>query len=287
MTKDRKRLIHDFIEGNYIENISELKNDYMFMIDVINYTNDRSIYYLCSDEVKCNLEFVKFLINKFKNRKQFICHVVDRYLESVDENDITRFELLITFCDILNSIEVDYNALTYSIKKLSFYKSAIDEINNLINEGKIDNLESGLGFSYIISKYGNSKVITDYIAYNYVSEIFYNNKNLRLEDVLHKMFATSDELIKYGVVDFILDYVKRYDEVLSNYLLLNRENIKKVELSINYIINNWDDYVCTNDCTLLKKENKTEFLCGVIDLNTDRIVGTICPKKVRQKENTN
>jgi len=125
MIEERKRLIYDYVNGNYIEDISKLRNDYMFMMDVINYTNDRHIYYLCSDEVKCNYEFVKFLINKFKNKKQFICYVVDKYLNNTPEDDINRFELLIIFCDILNSLEVDYKGLTYNIKKLSFYKDNI------------------------------------------------------------------------------------------------------------------------------------------------------------------
>lgn len=279
MTNERKKLVYDFINGNYIENESELENDYKFMMDVINYSKDRNIYYLCSKEVKCNLEFVKFLIHKFKNRRLFICHVVDNYIKNNFEDEVGVFELLIEFTDILNSIGVDYNALSYNIKKHNIYKNTIDEINKLINAGRLNNLVSGLGFSYIISKYGKSEIVMNYFAYNYVSEIFYSSKNLRLEDLIHKMFSTSDELLKYGVIDFILDYVKGYDEVLANYLLLNLENVKKVELSINYIISNWDNYGTENDSLDI---DKNKFLCDVVDLNTNRILGINGPKLVKK-----
>ena len=48
-------------------------------------------------------------------------------------------------------------------------------------------VESNLGFSHIISKYGDNKVITNYFAYNFLSEIFYCSYQLRLEDLLTKL----------------------------------------------------------------------------------------------------
>lgn len=281
MIEERKRLIYDYVNGNYIEDISKLRNDYMFMMDVINYTNDRHIYYSCSDEVKCNYEFVKFLINKFKNKKQFICYVVDKYLNNTPEDDINRFELLIIFCDILNSLGVDYKGLTYNIKKLSFYKDNICEISNLIKNGKLDNLESGLGFSYIISKYESSKVICDYFAYNYMTEIFYNNMVYRLEDLIHNCFSTKDELLNYGIYNFIINYIGCYDKVLANYLSANKKDLKKIELSILNIINNWNNYVCSNEKIRLGKENGNDFLLDVVNSNSNRFLGVKCYKKVK------
>ena len=35
MTKERSRMVYDYVKGNYIENVSDLENDYLFMIDAI------------------------------------------------------------------------------------------------------------------------------------------------------------------------------------------------------------------------------------------------------------
>lgn len=281
MTRERGKLVHDYVNDNYVPNISDLRNDYMFMIDVINYTKDRSIYFSCSEEVKCNYDFVKFLINKFKDKKQFICYVVDKYINNVDEEDMTRFELLIMFCDILNSLGIDYDTLTYNIKKLDLYKKTMGEIFELINDGKIDNFESGLGFSYVVSKYGNSDIICDYFAHNFITEIFYNTKNLRLEDLLHKMFSTKEDLLKYGIYDFILDYVGCYDKVLAIYLSDNKKNIKKIESSIINIINNWDNYV-VDDRLDENIDSKYKYIYDVVCLNSDRIFESSSLKKIRK-----
>ena len=59
MNKYNSKVVFDYINGNEIidYNIDELEDDYEFMMMVINYTNDKNMYNLCSDEVKTNYEF--------------------------------------------------------------------------------------------------------------------------------------------------------------------------------------------------------------------------------------
>ena len=62
-----KKVIMDYVCGNDIVGyeIEQLENDHRFMIDVIKYTGDKRIYKLCSDKVKNNPDFVKFLVDFF------------------------------------------------------------------------------------------------------------------------------------------------------------------------------------------------------------------------------
>ena len=57
-------LIEKYINGDDLGeySIEQLENDKDFMTSVINYTNDVKMYSLCSDELKKDYEFVKYLV---------------------------------------------------------------------------------------------------------------------------------------------------------------------------------------------------------------------------------
>lgn len=57
-------LVRKYINGEDLKDISmdELENDPNFMLSVINVSKDIKMYNFCSDEVKCNYDFVKKLI---------------------------------------------------------------------------------------------------------------------------------------------------------------------------------------------------------------------------------
>ena len=59
------------------------------MIRVIECTNDKKMYSLCSDRVKSTYKFVRFLVEKFSDDLDFVRGVGDSYLE-VTTNKIER-----------------------------------------------------------------------------------------------------------------------------------------------------------------------------------------------------
>ncbi len=99
--KYSKKLIWDYITGEEIANVEKLEEDSDFMIDVITITQDKKLYSLCSDTIKRNYEFVKFMVEQFKNDKEFIVKVADFYLATVDKQDVTYYELVIIMKKIL------------------------------------------------------------------------------------------------------------------------------------------------------------------------------------------
>lgn len=239
-----RNLVWDYINGEYIDNIDILEDDCKFMMDVINVTNDKKIYYLCSDNVKKNYEFVKFIIYKFKNDKDFIHDIALEYLNNTNEYDITFKELCFIMSDIFNNYEDD-RSIFYNLKKCLIYTNERMSISMLISE-EIDNTMKdrlGLGFIFILfSDLAESDIITRYFASRYLSEIFYEKDKFTLESLLHIKFSNVNKLKKVGIKKFILDYVRDYDIALSDYLFAHVDLISELEKSINRIICTWDVY---------------------------------------------
>ena len=79
-------LIEKYINGDDLGeySIEQLENDKDFMTSVINYTNDVKMYSLCSDELKKDYEFVKYLVLKFKNNPDYITKIADYYFGNSD-----------------------------------------------------------------------------------------------------------------------------------------------------------------------------------------------------------
>ena len=77
------KLVEDYVQGNDIDkyDIEELENDSQFMMQVIDKTNDKKMYEFCSSKVKDDYEFIKFMIYKFQNDKDFIVMLADDYLK--------------------------------------------------------------------------------------------------------------------------------------------------------------------------------------------------------------
>ena len=67
MKKYSRDLVEKYINGEDIEDYSldELENDKNFMMLVISQTTDRKMYNYCSESVKSDYEFVKYVILKF------------------------------------------------------------------------------------------------------------------------------------------------------------------------------------------------------------------------------
>ena len=82
--KYSKKLIWDYIHGEEIDHIDELEEDYQFMMAVIELSHDKKMYDMCSDQIKSNYEFVRFLIEMFQGDKRFIVRVANFYLDTVN-----------------------------------------------------------------------------------------------------------------------------------------------------------------------------------------------------------
>lgn len=229
-------LIKDYVLGNDINcDINELEDDYNFMIDVINYTNDKKMYNFCTDKVKNNYDFVKYIIIKFKFDIKFICTVADNYLEN--EKDETK-KMDITLLISQLSKNEKYNMLL----DVEYYNSRLKfELYKEENkEDKFTN-ELDMGFLLIFHLYNHNECIMNFYAKKYIDEIFQEEME-KLEFNIHQQFKTFKNLKEYGINIYLLNIILKHDINLYNYLTCHLDLFDELKIKIQNIESNWELY---------------------------------------------
>lgn len=245
MNKYDFETVFKYVNGDDIDKyeIDELENDYLFMIQVILYTNDKNMYNLCSFDVKNNFRFVKFLINKFEDDIPFINKVADYFIMN-SSDDFKKIELAIMMCAIIRNKKDEYYNEYYSYKMFvnQIYKSekTIIEIIMLQDENKVLIDEVGMGFIFISDKYSGNKIILDYFADRFIDDILFNDVNL--EKRLHLSFNTFDDLNKYGINNYCIEFISLYDKFLADYLTNNLNVLAYLKKRLKLIKRNWNNY---------------------------------------------
>jgi len=239
-SKYNKKLIFDYIIGNDIEGITieELENDYKFMIEVIKYTKDKNMYNLCSNEVKKNYEFVRFMVETFKDDIKFIDEIATNYLEQINSGDITSRELTIIMSNIIGDCE-DMELNTYSVQSTMFYVSSMLDIEI---ELKTSEEYIGKKFEFVYQNYETSMIILNYIANRMLQEIFYNNEEYTFEELIHYNFKSVNELNDINLNNYLINYINSYDSSLSAYVSCHLELLDELRKNIGIITKNWDNY---------------------------------------------
>ena len=213
-----------------------MENAKNFIMGIINYTNDSNIYNSCSDELKKDYDFVKYLVLKFKDNTDFITMVADYYLDNTD-TEIERIELNILMSQLLpNGL-----ASKYGISSEAAYYTKRVEIE--IAKAKDSSLESmiGEGFLLIFDSYNSSDIILKYYAESMINEIIKDN-NINFEKMLHTQFKTPNKIDEFGVNNYIIKFIGYYDSMLSSYISTNLDLINNIRNKIKNIQTNWDKY---------------------------------------------
>ena len=239
MDKFPKELIINYINGNDIKDytIEELESNKDFMMQVIDYSNDKNIYNLCADNVKRDYDFVKFIILKFKEDINFITMVADYFLEDKNRN-YERIELSIIMSELTKKdpeTAYYYNVLCGAIylekrARIEICKSENEELSDI-----------GMGFFYIYELYNQSEIILDYYAKRMIEDIFDEN-NLNLESILHKTFKTPDEINKKGLNNYMISFIEKYDSMLAQYVTIHKKILLPFKERIISAQKNWDRY---------------------------------------------
>ena len=245
INKYNQKLIWKYINGEEIQNIDKLENDYKFLMQVIKVTRDKNMYNLCSKEIKENYQFIKFIIETFKSDEKFIIKIAEDYLNKFGEETIESKELIFLMCELLNknSNNFEENSIQFYLKRSLIYTTEKILIETTLQEEDFIKQDLGLGFIYILyDDIGESKIITNYFAKTYLNEIFYNNK-FSLEELIHKHFKKFNDLEEVGVKQYILNYVAFFDTYLAEYLNNHLFLINQLEQNINNIIMNWPNFL--------------------------------------------
>lgn len=226
-----RRYINGLDLGKY--KAEDLENNCEFMTNVIKITGDYKFYNLCSDEVKRNYKFVKFIINKFKMKIDFICEVFDYYLNNTNDT-AEKDELIINISNLTKGKATNY--YKYSLLSDALYTSRRVEAELIKekykNEYNIDK-KVGMGFLHIFDIYNNNEIVLDFFAKRILNEIFYEHV-YDLEKNLNKYFNSKKE---YGINYNLINFISQYDSFLSSYLTLHIDILK---IFTEKILKNWN-----------------------------------------------
>ncbi len=246
MNKYNKRTVFNYVYGYDIEDfdINELENNTDFMLDVINMSNDKNFYNLCSNKVKKDYKFVKNIIFKFKDDKKFIFDVSDYFLDN-SKDFFNRLELLIIMQELTT---VDDNKILYISNKhcldslVLIERAKIEVIKQASCDDKELYNEIGMGFLVILDSFGSSKIILDYFAKILLNAIFLENK-INLTEYFHTNFKNSKNIDKIQINKFLIDFINNYDSSLASYLSTNIHLLGDLRNEIERIKSNWNKYI--------------------------------------------
>lgn len=208
---------------------------------VLNYSNDFNLYHLCSDRLKKDHEFVKYLIYKFKDNIDFICDVADYYLSSV-EDQILEMEIILIMCELtVNDFD---KTISYKSMRDSMYSSMLIYIyyDELQKSNGSFSKEFGVGFSKVFDEFRFNDVVLKFYAKKLIYEIL-SNFNIDLENLLHMQFISPEQIDEFGIDKFILRLIKNYDFLLSAYLDVHIDLIGDLISEVKFIQKNWEAYI--------------------------------------------
>ncbi|MBR1413291.1 MAG: hypothetical protein IJ574_01305 [Bacilli bacterium] len=235
-------MIYNYITGNLDGNIKKvLENDPKFMMKVISITQDKKYYDYASIDVKNDYYFIKNILDIFSNDIEFLEDVISLFASTRNSINVYLIDIYIQFSNILikNNTNRKYNF------EISYYREQIAVFYGCIKEFIFESEEKmlGKGFGYILYTFDECEDVIKYFANHFLSEIFFKNQDYTFSDIVHKNFKKYDDLKKYGIKKFILDYIAREDIILADYLLANIDLIKSIEEQMISLEKNWQMYI--------------------------------------------
>lgn len=247
MNKYSKKMLNDYISGNEIigYNIDDLENDCTFIREVIDFSNDKKMYDMCDDNIKGDFEFVKFIINKFKDDKEFCTKVALKFSELSDNNDdIFEVDIIISnlfgYKKDVESVDEIRNCLNarmyYGTCKFEFEMEVIASCDKELEE------YYQTGFIYFKELYKDRPIVVDYFAKNMIEDEITKNNSFDFEEYIHKLYKNKEDIQKIGLNNIILNYISLFDSHLYKYAQLHIEVLDNVRNELSNIEKRFDYY---------------------------------------------
>lgn len=247
MSKYSKKMLYDYISGNEIVgyNIDDLESDCIFIKEVIDFINDKKMYDICDESIKGDFEFVKFIINKFKDDKDFCSKVALKFSElSNNDDDIFEIDIIISnlfgYNKNFESVDDVKNCLNarmyYGACKFEFELEVIASCNKELEE------YYQTGFIYFKELYKDRPIVVDYFAKNMIEDEIIKNDSFDFEEYIHKSYKNKEDIEKAGLNNIILNYISLFDSNLFEYAQLHIEVLDNVKKELMNIVKKFDYY---------------------------------------------
>ena len=75
-----------------------------------------------------------------------------------------------------------------------------------------------------------------------VDEIFYDN-DMRFDDLIHNEIRNVEFVKSNGINNFLLNYIRKYDIELSNYIACNIDILNGIRKDFEKVLTNWNKYI--------------------------------------------
>lgn len=244
MKKYSKKLIYDYIMGNDIDNVDELENDCEFMKEVIELSNDKKMYDILDDNFKGNFELIKFLIFKFKDDEEF-CKKIALKFDELSNNDDDIFEIDIIISNLFGlkrNIE-NVDDIKNCINAQAYYSACKLEFDlELFRMSKELEEFYQTGFIYFKELYKDRLIIIDYFAKNIINDLILEDEKFNLEEYIHTLYKSKEDIQIVGINNIILNYIKGLDTNLYEYAQLHIDVLEDVRKAIMKIENRFNTY---------------------------------------------
>ena len=269
MKKYSRKLLSDYLLGKSIDDydIDELESNPEFIKEIIDFSNDKSMYNLCDDELKKNFNLMKFLVLKFKDDEQFIKKIA-RDFSKCSDNETDIFEINIIVSEL---VKIDYENIAendiFIDAKGMFHLLNLSYMSEMKGEEDYDVINFlQMGFICFKETYEGRKTIIDYIAKEMVSLIL-TKEGLSLEELVHSKFKSKEKLEKVGTINFIINYIASYDSNLAEYLQANIKLIEPVKNDLDRIKDNFEN---SND---IKREEMMYWIIEYVQKKSEDLGG--------------
>ena len=253
------------------------------MTRVIKSYNRPDFYYICSDELKKDYDFVLFLLDYIRNvtldskgkirvfpiitvangeqdakhdlkkdQKTYINNVgeVNKLLCAIISNVVNedaykkkRKQVFSIASEAIKVLDSSYKVHTYCNE---ICKLELKLASQRTNDFKLkaQNYDISLGLGFYYIR-------CSYNHYDNLLEKFakifiekiFSRDNLSIENELHKEFYSKEHMLQYGVYNYLLNYIARCDLALYEYLKLRRYLLKDKAETLIKYAENWDKYV--------------------------------------------
>ena len=248
MKKINIKLLKKYVNNDVLEGYSKeaLEDDKDFMIAVFGYTNNPDFYDSCSDRLKKDYDFVKYLIWKFKSHSDFIIKVANNYLSNnnYEEDEIDEDEEVneIEFNILMAKLLPEALAWPYSVKsETAYFLKRVEIEMSKVEDPEIES-SIGLGFLLMFDSYDSSDIILNFYAEQMIKEII-KDSEIDCEVMVHNQFKTPDALKKVGICNYIINFLSGYDNTLSSYVSTHPSLMNSIKSIIEEAIKDWDRYV--------------------------------------------
>lgn len=241
--------VMDYINGLDVdEDVEKLENDPNFMLHVLKASRDPKMYSFCSDTVKNDYSFVLNVINYFADIDfSFVKLVAGNYLDSLKIARMESEEDDFQFLNRIRHMEIDMivSSMKNEVNRFTVSSAlAVSKEDSIINSlQQVGMKDIGLGFILIIDRYASSKIITEFFAKRFLNNIFYRNGNDNFEEFVHRNCKDSNLISKSSATGFILNIIAQYDSCLFSYLQGNNSLLASLKDDLNRVLNNWDNYM--------------------------------------------